>query len=626
MAQWWTTRVLPIISIDLRSLALFRILLGGLLIADLVIRGSDLSVWMTDAGVFPRDFIIDWNGDNRWSLYFISGSWLWALLLHLTAAGAALALLLGYRTRLVTIISFIFLVSLHNRAPLVLQGGDNLLLLMVFWSIFLPLGARFSMDAARVHPDQQQAFNAQPNAYCSVATVAILFQAMAVYFFSAFLKSGSEWYEDGTAIYYALNLDEVATGLAHYWRNEHWLTVPLTRFVWWLELLGPILIFTPLLRVPVRLLMMFLFIAMEVGFILNLHIGLFPFISITSILLFTPTETWDALARRFWPAAGDGLTMYYDQDCGFCLKMCWLLKTFLGLKAAQIIPAQTNAEMAEILEREFSWVVVTPSGERLIKWPAMVAVFAASPSGRFLAPMLSWPQRLGNRLYDSVANNRGAFGEWFAALLPWHTTVKMPGWPSHAVAGFFLAYLLLWNLSTIPNWQLPFQEGVEDKPYQVKFPKTWQEVKRLLRLDQKWSMFAPYPNKSDSFLVVPGVLSSGKLVDVYDLTEGAPSFEKPDVLFDTKFKNYRWRKYLSRVGIKRYRAYRTHYGSYLCQSWNAAHGKTDPLTDFNIYRMVERTKPPGVESQVTRTKVWRHYCIKDDGDKVEPALKAAGHW
>ena len=106
-------------------------------------------------------------------------------------------------------------------------------------------------------------------------------------------------------------------------------------------------------------------------------------------------------------------------------------------------------------------------------------------------------------------------------------------------------------------------------------------------------MFAPYPNKSDSFLVVPGVLASGKLVDVYDLVAGAPSFEKPDVLFDAKFKNYRWRKYLSRVGTKRYKAYRTYYGSYLCQRWNAAHGKLDPLTDFNIYRMVERTKPPG---------------------------------
>ena len=85
-------------------------------------------------------------------------------------------------------------------------------------------------------------------------------------------------------------------------------------------------------------------------------------------------------------------------------------------------------------------------------------------------------------------------------------------------------------------------------------------------------MFAPYPNKSDSFLVVPGVLASGKLVDVYDLVAGAPSFEKPDVLFDAKFKNYRWRKYLSRVGTKRYKAYRTYYGELFvstleCGAW-----------------------------------------------------------
>ena len=54
MAQWWTTRALPVLSIDLRSLALFRILLGGLIMADLMIRGADLSVWMSDEGVFPR--------------------------------------------------------------------------------------------------------------------------------------------------------------------------------------------------------------------------------------------------------------------------------------------------------------------------------------------------------------------------------------------------------------------------------------------------------------------------------------------------------------------------------------------------------------------------------------------
>jgi hypothetical protein len=336
----------------------------------------------------------------------------------------------------------------------------------------LPLGRAVFDGCSKGAPDQQQAFSAQPNQYCSVATTAILFQAMAVYFFSAFLKSGPEWYEDGTAIYYALNLDEVATGLAHYWRNEHWLTVPLTRFVWWLELLGPDPHFytAPAGAGPIaddaRVhrngggLYFEPFILACFVYLDHLDSAVYPQLKLGC----AGSAVLAQCRRRAHDVLRSGLRLL--------LKMCWLLKIFLGLRSAQIIPAQTDAEMAEILEREFSWVVVTPAGERLIKWPAMVAVFAASPWGWLLAPMLAWPQRLGNRIYDSVANNRGAFGEWFAALLPWQATVKMPGWPSHAVAGFFLAYLLLFNLSTIPNWRLPFQAAAEGQTLSSEIPKS----------------------------------------------------------------------------------------------------------------------------------------------------------
>ena len=128
-----TSRLAAIISIDLRSLAVLRIGLGVLILADLMIRGGDLGVWMADEGVFPRETIIDWVGSDRWSLYFVSGSWVWALLLHGLAGAAAVALILGFRTRWATLLSFILLASLHNRAPMVLQGGDNLLLLLIFW-------------------------------------------------------------------------------------------------------------------------------------------------------------------------------------------------------------------------------------------------------------------------------------------------------------------------------------------------------------------------------------------------------------------------------------------------------------------------------------------------------------
>ena len=200
-------RLFAVFSIDLRTLALVRVLLGILLIADLLIRSGDLSIWLSDSGVFPRNVVLA-DSAYRWSFYFLSGSWLWALTLNIAAGFAALLLIVGYNTRLATFVSLLLLISLHNRAPVLLQGGDNLLLCLVFWSCFLPLGARYSVDAALLRPASPR--DESENSYLSVATVAILLQVMAVYFFSAFLKSSPDWLDDGTAIYYALHLDQFA--------------------------------------------------------------------------------------------------------------------------------------------------------------------------------------------------------------------------------------------------------------------------------------------------------------------------------------------------------------------------------------------------------------------------------
>ena len=50
---------------------------------------------------------------------------------------------------------------------------------------------------------------------------------------------------DGTAIYYALSHNQFAAYLAPFWADWHGLTVPLSRYVWWLELLAPVLALWP---------------------------------------------------------------------------------------------------------------------------------------------------------------------------------------------------------------------------------------------------------------------------------------------------------------------------------------------------------------------------------------------
>ena len=144
-------------TVDLRALGLLRIAVGLLILSDLMLRSSD---WLTFLGAealygaeLSRSLAEPW----RLSLYWLFDDPRWTAGLGLLAALAALALTLGIRPWLSTLVSFLLLASLHNRNPLVLQGGDNLLLLLLFWGLFLPWGARLSLAAAVQRPFPEDA-------------------------------------------------------------------------------------------------------------------------------------------------------------------------------------------------------------------------------------------------------------------------------------------------------------------------------------------------------------------------------------------------------------------------------------------------------------------------------------
>ena len=95
----------------------------------------------------------------------------------------------GWHTRIATAVSWALLVSLHARNPwLASMGGDALLRLFLFWGMFLPLGARLSLDARR-----EPALARAPAQYVSAATVALLGQVCLVYFATGAQKSGELW-------------------------------------------------------------------------------------------------------------------------------------------------------------------------------------------------------------------------------------------------------------------------------------------------------------------------------------------------------------------------------------------------------------------------------------------------
>ncbi len=204
-----------------------RVLLGLLILIDLAIRSQALSAHYSDMGILARSEMVRGfrTSSPIWSLHLVNGSALYQGLLFAVAGLFAGGLILGYRTRLCAIGSWLLLVSLHNRNPLVLHSGDVLFRMVLFWCVFLPLGSRYSWDSWR-EPRTRKTV-----AVCSFASAALLLQIAMIYTFGVVLKSDPVWTREFSAVQYSLQIDHFVTHLGKFLAGfpvaTRWLTAGL---------------------------------------------------------------------------------------------------------------------------------------------------------------------------------------------------------------------------------------------------------------------------------------------------------------------------------------------------------------------------------------------------------------
>lgn len=288
-------------GLDLRSLSLFRIGLGTLILGDLVWRAQDLRAFYTDFGVLPRAVLLREWGD-RWvilSLHLLSGTALVQVLLFVLAMVFGLMMLVGYRTKLATIVSWVLLISLQNRNPIILHNGDLLLRMLLFWAMFLPLNSHFSLDRPL---DTSRA--EVPQRVFTIGSLALTTQIAFLYGFAVILKSGPEWRTDGSAVYYALSLEQFATPAGRLLLQFPGLLRASTLLTLALEALSPVLLFCPFMAGPVRTASICLMFVFQIGLLLTLHLGHFPLVAMVAVIGLLPTWAWSQAAahlplRRF---------------------------------------------------------------------------------------------------------------------------------------------------------------------------------------------------------------------------------------------------------------------------------------------------------------------------------------
>jgi len=606
----WITGLKTVFSLDLRSLALLRVLLALMLLWDLALRSTNLQAFYTDRGVLPREFLHHIAQNWHWSLHAASGDLWWQILLFVVAALAAIALLMGYHTRTMAFISFVLLASVINRNPLLATGGDQLQIVMCFWSLFLPMSARWSVDAAlqqelKTNPNLQRFNPDKPQLYFSVATIAVVLQVLYLYFFTALFKTGDAWTSRFDAAFYAVQIEQLATPIAIWVRQFPSLLQAGTVYVLAVEFIAPLLVLAPFLWPRLRLIGLLLLISLHITFVFMLHIGLFPFIDLMSLSILVPSAVWIALHQRRKRSnsfeAINGITIYYDEDCGFCLKMCLILRELLLHPSVPILTAQSNPNIHAVMEKHNSWVIRGPDNTTYIHWHAMHFLF----NQRMPFKPIAWLMKLkilmalGNKAYAWVAINRGTMSNITAVMLPWRQLNLRPNVLGSVLAGYIFVCVTVFNITTLPG----------NQQYRPEFVET---TIRLTRLDQQWSMFAPFPLLNSVYPQIPGRSRGGEDINLYPNTEPHADWEPPSYLASV-YSGYRWRKYLGRVESHENDKVRNGYGRYLCNRYNA--GRSDQtknqLAFFEIWFVNRRTNTTGQAKSVSRKRAWRHWCFPE---------------
>lgn len=607
-------------AIDYRSLAFFRIMLGVVMLADIIYRFYDIPSFYADQGVMPRYALIQtFLGAPYFSFHLINGQPFFYSLIFSLHCLAILFFIIGYKTRIASFVCWLLLISLHVRLAVILQGGDVFLRLLAFWALFLPMGARYSIDSALN--------NAKPDTskhVLSFGSAGLLIQVCLVYLFTALLKTGDEWVKNGDAIYYALHLEAFTTDLGRYLLNFPTFLKYMTFATLIFEFAGPLLAFIPIFSGPFRTLTVFLFWGFHISLIFTMILGMFSYICLVAWIPFLPTWFWDKISAFFQHKNLSGLKIYYDVDCGFCQKMVRIIMTFLGLPVKvfpanhsaedlslenqnnfNIFPSNVSLNISEEMTREHSWIVEDHSGKHFYRFNGIQQVILHSPLFRFLTPVLKigFIENLGNRFYNLVAYNRKAAGKitQYFTYAPLNTKISLT---NDLLAFFFLTYIIIHNIGTI------------NKSYEMKAPLNLPA--KTLKLEQKWTMFAPYPTKASGWFIAEAKLKNGTSVDLMR-EDGKLSWDKPEKVDET-FQNYRWRKYLTNMTRNEYKKYRPFYGQYLCRTWNAKHPGNLSVESLEVFFMRKKTLPNYKPSPIEKVSFIKHECFakKPTPKKIEP--------
>ena len=289
------------IGIDTRALAAFRVLVGLLIVADVLSRARNFSFYYTDDGVVSQSLAQSHTSDGAFSVFFYTSDPTVIAGLFVLTALVGVVLLLGYRTRVMTVAAFLLVISFDHHNPFVTSYADTLFRLLLFWAIFLPLGERWSIDALHAASrsdeydpgsESTQAVSGPRETVAGLASVAILAQMITMYVVNGIHKSRSEMWGTTDVAPLVLGIDEMTFLLGDFMRGFPTL-LGYGGVLWYYMMLTAWALV--LLRGKARIAFVGLFVGGHLSFAVTVRIGAFAYVALAGLLLFLPPSFWDAV-------------------------------------------------------------------------------------------------------------------------------------------------------------------------------------------------------------------------------------------------------------------------------------------------------------------------------------------
>jgi hypothetical protein len=255
------------------------------LLRDALLHLPIAGIFYSDSGVAPRAAVWQVSAAQPFHLSLMDGlsqPWM-ATVFFLAWAGVAVGLLLGFRTRRMLLLNFLFVLSIYRRNPFIVSGADDILRVLSFWLLFIPLNRHFSLDRL-LSGDKQPAVSGKPvpgwPATYAFPVRLIQLQIALIYLATGLFKLLGQPWREGTAVFYVLQLDSLLLPLGKWLAagSPAWLLQILTYQVVLLEVAFPILVFVPLGQPALRFLGLAMAGLMHLGIALTMRPPLVDFL------------------------------------------------------------------------------------------------------------------------------------------------------------------------------------------------------------------------------------------------------------------------------------------------------------------------------------------------------------